>query len=74
MRALKTIAFHADTFEYGADLLLRLATTESELCRDESGRFAKWIPMQNRASLVWNAQSSFKRAISRPSREHASRW
>ena len=60
VRALKTIAFHVDTFEDGADLLLRLATTESELCRDESGRFAKWIPMQNRGSLVWNAQSSFK--------------
>ena len=34
--------------------------TESELCRDESGRFAKLIPMLNRGGLVWNAQRSFK--------------
>ncbi len=60
VRALRTIAFHVDTFEDGTDLLLRLATTESELCTDESGRFAKWIPMQNRGGLVWNAQSSLK--------------
>ena len=60
VRALKTIAFHVDTFEDAAHLLLRLATTESELCRDESGRFAKLIPMLNRGGLVWNAQSSFK--------------
>ena len=60
VRALKTIAFHVDTFENGAHLLLRLATTQSELCRDESGRFAKLIPMLNRGGLVWNAQSSFK--------------
>ena len=59
VRALKTIAFHMDTFEDGAHLLLRLATTESELCRDESGRFSKLIPMLNRTGLVWNAQSSF---------------
>ncbi len=60
VRALKTIAFHGDTFEDGAHLLLRLATTERELCRDESGRFAKLIPMLNRGGLVWNAQSSFE--------------
>ena len=64
VRALKTIAFHVSTFEDGADLLLRLATTESQLCSDESGRFAKWIPMQNRGGLVWNAQSSFRELFS----------
>ena len=59
VRAIKTIAFHEDTFDDGAHLLLRLATMERELCGDES-RFAKRILMLNRRGLVWNAQRSFE--------------
>ena len=60
VRALKTIAFHADTFDDGAHLLLRLATMESELHGDESRGVERLFPVLNRSGLVWNAQSSFK--------------
>lgn len=60
VRAVRTIAFHADTFDVGAHLLLRLAKMEREVCGDESGRFPLLVPALSRSGLFWNAQRSFE--------------
>ena len=44
--ALENIAFHPDSFEDGARLLLRLAVAENETCGDDAvGRFKDLFPM-----------------------------
>ena len=60
VRAVRKIAFHSDTFDDGAHLLLQLATMERGLRGNEFDRSPQLAQLLNRSGLVWHAQRSFE--------------